>query len=81
MQRSFHSSSEVFENLNRNLSEMAKRPPYHNRHVDLTVLRRIGPFIDGRGIILIISRKRNMSPKEHRMAQDQISGSAANAWG
>lgn len=45
------SSAEIFDTLLTRLSDMAANPPYINRHVDLESFRRVGPFIDWRGIL------------------------------
>jgi len=45
------SSHEIFDILLKRLSEKAEEPPYKNRYVDLDVFRRVGPFIDWRGMI------------------------------
>jgi hypothetical protein len=45
------SSKEIFDELLKRLTDIAGEPPYLNRHVDLDVFRRIGPFIDWRSIL------------------------------
>jgi len=44
-------SNEIFDILLKRLSEKAEEPPYKNRYVDLAVFRRVGPFIDWRGML------------------------------
>jgi hypothetical protein len=45
------SSSEIFATLLQRLSEMVGERPYANRYIDLDVFRRLGPFVDWRGIL------------------------------
>ena len=45
------SSSEIFDTLLERLTDKAAESPYKNRYVDLDVFRRVGPFINWRGIL------------------------------
>ncbi len=45
------SSNDIYNRLLERLTEMSKESTYKNRYVDLDVFRRIGPFIDWRGLL------------------------------
>lgn len=45
------SSNEIYDILLKRLTKEAAEPPYKKRYVDLDVFRRVGPFIDWRGML------------------------------
>jgi len=44
-------STEIYDTLLERLMAMANEPKYKNRYIDLDVYRRVGPFIDWRGLL------------------------------